>query len=290
MMSDINYRLEKLGFIVKRVKIGKINRCATVSKPNKRNGWFIVGDDAVNYGSWDESIESGYFWIDEKIFKAKPTVEQLKLREKRLQELKELEQQEIKTRIQEVQKVFNVYHDFKVQSLYLDKKQALRRDDFKQDFSQKLIIPMYNINGLVVGYQSIDNNGAKMFKTGSVCKSAFYPIKYTLMKEVNLFILCEGYATGSSIYQALYEHLTYVNIAVIVCFSAKNIDNVAAEIKLKHKNSYVYAIKDMDNAGLSVKTIGFTVGVENGQDANDIHIKYGLEKLGSLIVKRLAET
>ena len=288
-MDDINFRLEQLGFIFKRVKIGKINRCATVSKPNKRNGWFIIGDDAVNYGSWDESIENGYFWIDEKVFKAKPTAEQIKLREKRLQELRELEQQEIKTRIEEVQKVFNVYHDFKSQSLYLDKKQALLRDDFKQDFSQRVVIPMYNINGLVVGYQYIDNQGTKMFKTGSVCKGAFYPLKYTLMKDVNIFILCEGYATGSSIYQALYEHLTHVNIAVIVCFSAKNIDNVANEIKLKHKIAHVYAIKDLDSAGLSVKTKGFSVGVKTGQDANDIHIQYGLEKLGNLIVKRLAE-
>jgi len=185
----------------------------------------------------------------------------------------------------------------KVQAIthpYLEQKQALIRADFKIDFrhsclQRMLVIPIYNIAGVLVAYQRIDADGSKKFKTGSQLSGAFYPIKPDTLHiaDLDVIFLCEGYATGSSIYQSLNEELDAVNFGVLCCFSAANIDSVYDVLRNRFTKKSIIHIKDQDDAGNKSKVAGFTVGFAPGQDANDIACLFGLDTLANIIKSKL---
>jgi putative DNA primase/helicase len=66
-----------------------------------------------------------------------------------------------------------------------------------------LVIPLRDSNGTLWGLQRIYNKGEKRFIKGMRKESCFHtiPDNADLLKE-NLIILCEGFATGASIYEA----------------------------------------------------------------------------------------
>ncbi len=288
-MIDLKFELEKLGFIPKRMIENKINRCATQYKPLKKNGWYIFNDEVCNYGSWDDVIESGFFWLNDEIGKL-PYAEIEAKRRVRDEEMKKIQAEEYAERIK---KVSSYYGDLSPRNVdghpYLRNKQALPRDDMKFDYAGRLIIPMYDINSQLVGYQYIDDSGIKINGTGSIKKGAFYPIIFDggTIADLDVIFLCEGYSTGSSVYQALNEEWDAINYGVLCCFGAGNIDVVAKDIVSKYGNKDMVAIKDQDKAGNDVKVVGFTVGFDSGSDANDIHVKYGLDKLTEILVYRM---
>lgn len=286
---NVKNELEKLGFIPKRMIANKINRCATNYKKTKTNGWFIFNEEVCNYGSWDDVIESGFFWLNDEIGKL-PYAEIETKRKIRDEELKRLQAEEYAERIKKVQGYYGGLNPRNVDGHpYLKNKSALPRDDMKFDYNGRLIIPMYNIESIIVGYQYIDDAGTKLNGTGSIKKGAFYPIIFDggRIVDLDVIFLCEGYSTGSSVYQALNEEWDAINYGVLCCFGAGNIDVVAKDIVIKYGNKDMVAIKDQDKAGNDVKLVGFTVGFDSGSDANDIHVKYGLDKLTEILVYRM---
>ncbi len=279
----IEDKLRALGFIIKRnLKIGK-NRVPTTSKPDKLNGWIYLNEEAVNYGSWDESIESGYMFLTDKFIKIS-SEESQKKREEYLRKQKEIEKQERIIALRNVRETFNKINQKCIEHPYLTKKNLKPSNRAKIDFQSRLVIPIYGILKDLMGYQYIDANGGKFYKTGSVLDGSFFPILKEGVKldHVELILLVEGYATGLSVFNAL----TNINSSVIVCFQANNVDKVAKIMLEYYPDRPVIAIKDNDKAGLLVKQWGFVVSDE-GEDANDVHNKYGLEELTKRLMNHL---
>jgi hypothetical protein len=274
--DDIIQKLTFLGFVIKKIKdTQSIQRCATVQKPKKINGWFSIDKNVVNYGDWAGDIQNGYFFTNDKKIMTRYDHKLIKLMRERahLQDL--IERKAI------VQNKFNNIPIFNNKKhAYLLKKHAYFRDDFKI-IKDMLIIPVYNEHGTLHGYQCIAEDGNKKFGTGTIAKGGMYQLYPA--KQSDFVILCEGYATASSIHLALNEYFDARAYSVICCFSAGNIDAVRDVIN--HKR--VFAIKDNDEAGLKVKTNGFTVSDEIGEDANDVHVKYGLDILTERIVSKM---
>ena len=84
----------------------------------------------------------------------------------------------------------------------------------------------------------------------------------------------EGYATGLSLHKALRS--TGSNAAVVVCFSASNMIQVADQVK---GDRYVFADNDESKTGekAAIETgLPWTMADEVGMDANDMHDKLGL--------------
>lgn len=279
----IRDKLTELGFIIKRFNTKKWNRCSTVHNPNKKNGWYVVNSFGVNYGDWNNCIEQGFFWNDD--FNQKTEIEKIKIMEEQREIQKILEVEEKKARILEVNGTYHICKSITELHPYLVKKQCRNQIDFRLDNKNRLVIPMYNVDKVLCGYQYIDAEGKKMFKSGSICKGAFYPIKPSQLKieDLDVIYLCEGYATADSIYQALNNEFTSFQYGVLACFSASNIDNVANALTDIYPRFNIIAIQDQDEAGVSCKTNGFTVGITKGEDANDIFIKFGGETLARLI-------
>ena len=102
-------------------------------------------------------------------------------------------------------------------------------------------------------------------------------------KTASETILCEGYATGLSIELAV--RLLRLNAAVMVCFSAGNLVNVAPQIKGR---KFVFADNDESQAGENAakKTgLPYCMADTVGFDANDLHVRDGLYKLADMVMR-----
>jgi putative DNA primase/helicase len=128
-----------------------------------------------------------------------------------------------------------------------------------------LVLPM-RVNGALVGCQLIQADGTKRFLAGQVTKGASLVIDN---KGVN--ILCEGFATGLSVRNAM-RHLRE-RYTIHVCFSAGNMLEVAKGMR----NPVVIADNDASGTGQSVaKKIAsrYWLG-QIGEDFNDAEQRIG---------------
>ena len=149
-----------------------------------------------------------------------------------------------------------------------------------------LFIPMRNVvTNELRGAQSIrwDEETRKWVKKmlhGMKAKNAVFRLGPKTASET---ILCEGYATGLSIELAV--RLLRLNAAVMVCFSAGNLVNVAPQIKGR---KFVFADNDESQAGENAakKTgLPYCMADTVGFDANDLHVRDGLYELADMVMR-----
>jgi hypothetical protein len=155
---------------------------------------------------------------------------------------------------------------------------------------------MYNIDKIKTGWQIISTDGKK-FKTGSILKNSFYPFCYDgdKLSGMQIVFLVEGVATGNSLcdviayYNTRYDGQCYdLTCAMVVCcFSANNIDNVAKIIKGQDNKILIIAVKDCANKDLGIKTDGFTIGECNGDDVNDMLLRYDIDYVTHILHRNL---
>jgi hypothetical protein len=139
-----------------------------------------------------------------------------------------------------------------------------------KDRKEFLVIPMRDAAGQIVGAQTISQQGEKKFLYGQKTNGANF-----MMGRVGVNVLCEGFATGLSIREAL-RHLK-VLARVVVCFSAHNIRAVADGMKPG------LVVADHDKGGVgeeAAKKTGwpYWISEREGEDFNDMHRGQGLAR------------
>jgi len=293
-MIDLLQKLNELGLLAKRLTGRKHQRCGTVTHPKSTNGWFIVNDESVSYGSWDGSVESGYFWLnDSKPLTAEEKQAYAKRRAEQEIKQRELEQKDRIERLESVRGAYALTKRRNPHHAYVSRKQIDFRLDFTHDMQGRLVIPMVNIQNQLMGYQYINDVGEKKFKSGSITKESFYCFKpYDIsIAELDLIFICEGVATAGSVYQALNQSLDAVNYGVVATFSAGNIKPVIDSLHRNIGGKSMVGIADNDIAGINAYNhtgVKFmVVGIANGDDANDVHIQFGSDALAELILNFL---
>lgn len=137
--------------------------------------------------------------------------------------------------------------------------------------SKSLFIPIYNKTGEMVSYQIIESDGKKRFPFGGEKKGCYHVIGQIDPRQP--IIICEGWATGVSINQA-------INQPVIVAFDAGNLLPVARSIRSNYKNTPIIIAADNDesltgqHAAAKVKKslpdVSIVLPPEVGQDFNDL--------------------
>ncbi|MFQ3666358.1 MAG: PriCT-2 domain-containing protein [Sphingomonadaceae bacterium] len=169
--------------------------------------------------------------------------------------------------------------------LYLDSK-GFRADEFGGRGlvapSGELLIPMREQNS-IWNVQRISPDGTKKFLHGGRAKGLVHCLGNGPEKW-----LCEGYATGLSVFLALKS--LYRQATVVVCFSAGNLIHIAEHIKGRR---YVVADNDESKTGenAAIKTgLPWCMPPDVGHDANDMHQARGIRAVADMMRKMLATT
>ena len=149
-----------------------------------------------------------------------------------------------------------------------------------------LMVPMRNSRKKLVGAQIICWEGdqwVKKFIYGTKAQGAIFRIG---SRSAAYSILCEGYATGLTIYKAC--RLISLDVTILVCFSASNIIEVSKFVTCKHCG--IYADNDENRAGekAALKTgrayiMSNTVGFDASDDLREHSIIHVAEKCRQLI-------
>jgi phage/plasmid primase-like uncharacterized protein len=146
-----------------------------------------------------------------------------------------------------------------------------------------LLVPM-RANGEVVNVQRIAPDGSKRFLSGGRVTGCYHSIG----KPDGIICIVEGYATGTSVYEA-------TNHAVAVAFNAGNLAAVAAALRERYPEARLILAADDDyatdgNPGLTTasaaaRAVGGLVAVpyfgadrpDGATDFNDLHRHRGVE-------------
>lgn len=146
---------------------------------------------------------------------------------------------------------------------YLDKK-GVESFGLRTDTQGILLIPLYfhnpNTNIITLcNLQTIDTDGNKRFLKNGLVKGAFFTIG-AIPLGTGTILICEGYATGASLYQA-----TNGQMPVIVAFNAGNMIDIAPAIRTLYPNHRLIFCGDNDTA--TAQKTGKNTGLLSAQES-----------------------
>lgn len=178
---------------------------------------------------------------------------------------------------------------------YLMKKRVAPHGIKWAESDNALKIPLYDTDGIMWNIQSIYSNGEKRFLSGARKKGCFHPIGEPA--SASKIIICEGWATAASIYEA-------TGLCVVAAMDAGNLDSVVAAIIKKYVHNAVIIAGDNDhykpintgkNAAISVaRKYGLLaiippISTPGLSDFNDIHCTLGLNKVREIIEQGISK-
>ncbi len=265
---------------------GKLRRYTVVGDSKRANGWYrltIDGDLAWGvFGSWKHSVNEKWF-------------------NKERREYSPIDLQKIKDRqaaIKAEEEAAQAAAAVKAAALWkraqpLTAHPYVARKGIKPLGARllwgKIVVPAYN-EGAVVGLQFISDDGNKIFMKASRQQGSYASIANKGDSRDTL-LLCEGWSTGCSLYEA-------TGWPVICCFNAANLVPVAQSIRQKYPDAKIYVVADNDshitenrkfNVGLhygakaaeAIKAqLVYPIFADNEgfpSDANDLHSRAGLQ-------------
>ena len=208
----------------------------------KLTGWYslhIDGKAAGAFGDWKQGINER--WKMAGTFKKLTDAERQAFAIER-QRQNEQRQTDEKTRHETaIQKAAYIWNQSTpvINHPYLTKKQVQAHNI--RCYRGALAVPLYDETGLLVSLQFIEANGTKrMMKDGKAKgSSCFIGDAF----ESSTILICEGWATGASLYEATGHF-------IIVAFSAGNLTAVAIQIRKAYPGKEIIICGDNDLSGV----------------------------------------
>lgn len=131
-----------------------------------------------------------------------------------------------------------------------------------RQLEKNLLIPIFDCFGDIqsIQYISPGKDKNKLYETGTSYKNGYLPLGERIVSPLRL---CEGYATGCSIYEA-------IGAPVFVCFSAFNLIEIAKWIRKKFKDLEIHICADDDrkNENKIGKNIGLISAIKTAKEIN----------------------
>ncbi|MDO9170133.1 MAG: toprim domain-containing protein [Methylobacter sp.] len=128
---------------------------------------------------------------------------------------------------------------------YLSKKRVQAHN--VRSYRGSLVVPLYDEAGLLVSIQFIGDDGTKrMMKGGKAQGACCFIGDATDLTRDKPILICEGWATGASLYQEA-GHFT------IVAFSAGNLTAIAIQTRKRHQANEIIICGDNDESGVGQK-------------------------------------
>jgi phage/plasmid primase-like uncharacterized protein len=165
-----------------------------------------------------------------------------------------------------------------------------------------LIIPAITIDGKVTGLQYIykeeDGTFKKLWYKESYYSESFFVLNNGIINPQDTVIICEGYATAATIFEALEADI-YTNIKVIVTFGSTNIENCVRVIYGKFPEARIIVAADNEPSSLnaarrceelynsSTCVPEITKEEHGGDDFNDLAALKGLKEIKECFEKKM---
>ncbi|WP_426177379.1 DUF3987 domain-containing protein [Massilia sp. TWR1-2-2] len=271
---------------------GTLRRFSTNGKPRDTSGWYILHGDAIPsgaFGCWRSGLQST--WSAERATELTANeCQEMRVRTNAMMRQRDEEQAQLQTAARMTAAARLTHSTPAVDHPYLTTKGILAHGVKLQ--GEALLIPLYDTERTLHSLQSIKPDGSKRFLTGGRVTGCYFGIG----TPKGLVIVCEGFATGASLYECTGH-------AVAVAFNAGNLDAVAIELRKKYPTLPIVIAADDDhltagNPGLTKATVAaravqgsiavpvFATNRNDGAtDFNDMHRSVGAEAVRLAIAR-----
>jgi putative DNA primase/helicase len=266
---------------------GELHRFASNGDRADDAGWYIYFPDEIPagvFGCWRNNIKKTWSGKADSTL----TAAERERHRTRFDEARRQREQDERLRhaeaAQKAQAIWDQAAPATDQYSYLQKKgigpHGLRV--VRVDNRDLLIVPV-TIDGTMTSLQFIFSDGAKRFLRNGATKGGSYTIG-DLTKATTLLI-CEGFATGASLYEA-------TGYPTVMTFSAGNLTPVAKQLRQLCPAVTLVVCGDNDLSGTGQREArqaaeavsGRLVFPETvGMDFNDIHVQHGLDAVKKAI-------
>lgn len=279
-MSFIQHAIAHGLLLEHAISDGRWHRVKTVDKPRKRNGAYL-------YDGRHGVVRNWATMHDYATYREDGTAERVSMRDYR--ELQRAAHERQAHRWADAQ---IIAQDMLKRAAWANHP-YLARKGFSTEFvwalEDELLVPMRDFKTNVLNsLQRITSDGTKLFLSSGKAKGSVLKLGASNAQER---WLCEGYATGLSLREALRDLRR--SYQVIVAFSAGNLTHVAEQVK---RPAFVFADNDESRTGeqAAIATgLPWVMPEVIGMDANDVHQTQGLRALVRLVLSvraRAAET
>lgn len=217
---------------------GALHRFSTTGRRSDRAGWYVLHSDGLPagvFGCWRTGLAETWCAKPQQQLSA---IERAELRQ-RVQQAKALRDREQAQRQQAAQRTalerWNTawpaeFHPY-------CKAKGVQPHGLRTERDCTLLVPMEDADGVLHSLQTIAPDGSKRFLPGGRVRGCFHAIG-TLGKAL---VICEGMATGRSIYEC-------TGLAVACAFSAGNLAPVAHALHKRYPRLQLLIAADDDHA------------------------------------------
>jgi putative DNA primase/helicase len=264
---------------------GTRHRFSTNGKPTDKSGWYVLHGDGVPagiFGDWRAGVMQNWCSKADNSM----TEAERQAHSKRVQAMqRQREAEQAQHQQAAATNACNRWEQAKpcTTHAYLTRK-GIHPHGARLE-GEKLVIPMRTTDGTLHSLQTIAPDGLKMFMQGGRITGCYFAIG----KPNDSITVCEGFATGASIYASTGQ-------AVAIAFNAGNLEAVAVALRAKYPTIKIILAADDDhltagNTGLTkaraaaMAVAGYLAAPEffgherkdKDTDFNDLHQLAGLD-------------
>lgn len=308
MTSDLHTKALELmnqdGFYPPFLRLdGRVHHFKTLPSDRKEKGWYIGYDKGsrvyVIYNDWRQGGKARKLCVADDIqtygdreFK-RVALRELASLEAKAERQQTLRQESARISAQKHWAEAECWRPSQSRHPYYERKNLSSTIDFGARFDgEAIIVPIRSVDRTIWGIQRIFEDGQKRFNPGCRKRGHFFTIGDVKLLDESVLILCEGFATGATIFEALGK-------TTIVCFDAGNLLPVAQSLRQVFPKAHFLFCGDEDpnDAGrekaiAAAKAVGNSIIIfpefETGGDAltdfNDLALSKGIAEVRRQLV------
>ena len=221
---------------------GKLERFDTVKRGDKC-GWYVAHVTrwgmVARFGDWREGYPHKWSSFEENSLSRADLAEFRQLQQRQDQERKAEREKLAESARNQAVSVWGKAQPASHAHPYLVRKQV-QAHGIRQA-GNKLLIPLTDLSGYLHNLQTITPDGTKRFLFGGRKRGLCFLLGGKLAKS-DMVYLCEGYATGASLYEAYH-------LPVLVAFDAGNLLPVAQSFRRQFIDLPLTVCADNDRKG-----------------------------------------
>ena len=221
---------------------GKLERFDTVKRGDKC-GWYVAHVTrwgmVARFGDWREGYPLKWSSFEENSLSRADLAEFRQLQQRQDQERKAEREKLAESARNQAVSVWGKAQPASHAHPYLVRKQV-QAHGIRQA-GNKLLIPLTDLSGYLHNLQTITPDGTKRFLFGGRKRGLCFLLGGKLAKS-DMVYLCEGYATGASLYEAYH-------LPVLVAFDAGNLLPVAQSFRRQFIDLPLTVCADNDRKG-----------------------------------------